>query len=596
MSILSPVVAQFQSLVKKLSDSALAQALQMHADPSDPKGFWLAQEAMGRSAARKEAQTTSANQPTVVQQLAQNLAPAPMGAMPPQMPPQGITAAMPPAPPQMPQAAPPIPPQGIAGVMPPQGMPPQMPAAPMPPQAPPVAMAQAGGHVHDYGVASLPYEPRYEEGGIVSFAEGGGLGGRGTGGRNTYGVPVSDIDDYLTVARSFGESEIESPEEFQNLMQQNIARQKEIENQTKKEVATSGMAYGREPPKTEPPKDGFSGEELPSEDPLSSLFKGTNFGVSTGTALPLFDAETAKDQLTNYTSNLQAPSKETFETIAARRRSAEANEPNYDPNYENKINELYRKKEIDLQKDKGLQALSDIGAALSAAGENPDFRRGISAYGTTLARLGTESSDKFRQLQNDIDKGKMAVQAAKQAAAEGRIQDSIQIISDNEESVRAFENSIKTAKFQGLGNIADKFYQSKVDQAKEQNANNRVNAEIGARVKLAEISAILTDRKAQYALKKASEAMKGKTDKVKYDILLKIVPNVAEEAAADFNSRQPGGLSWENLPPDKQQIEILRYGLGKVQTYEQLASRGLSSLSDISGDAVIGIEPVDSGE
>jgi hypothetical protein len=151
MSILSPVATKFQSLVKKLSDSALAQALQMHADPSDPKGFWLAQEAMGRSAARKEAQTASANQPTVVQQLAQQLTPQP------------------PAVPQMAQAAPPMPPQGIATAMPPQGMPPQMPAAPMPPQVPPVAMAQAGGHVHDYGVASLPYEPRYEHGGIVSF-------------------------------------------------------------------------------------------------------------------------------------------------------------------------------------------------------------------------------------------------------------------------------------------------------------------------------------------------------------------------------------------------------------------------------------------
>ena len=135
MSILSPVAAQFQSLVKKLSDSALAQALQMHADPSDPKGFWLAQEAMGRSAARKEAQAASANSPTVVQQLAQQLNPPP-----PQMPPQ-------------------MPPQGVATAMPPQ----------MPPQAPPVAMAQAGGHVHDYGVASLPYTPRYEHGGIVSF-------------------------------------------------------------------------------------------------------------------------------------------------------------------------------------------------------------------------------------------------------------------------------------------------------------------------------------------------------------------------------------------------------------------------------------------
>jgi len=41
MSILSPDTMQFQSLVKKLSDGALSQALQMHADPSDPKAFGL---------------------------------------------------------------------------------------------------------------------------------------------------------------------------------------------------------------------------------------------------------------------------------------------------------------------------------------------------------------------------------------------------------------------------------------------------------------------------------------------------------------------------------------------------------------------------
>ena len=48
--------------------------------------------------------------------------------------------------------------------MPPQGVP-GMDAAPqMPPQG-----AQAGGYIHDFGVASLPYTPNYEHGGIVSF-------------------------------------------------------------------------------------------------------------------------------------------------------------------------------------------------------------------------------------------------------------------------------------------------------------------------------------------------------------------------------------------------------------------------------------------
>ena len=40
-------------------------------------------------------------------------------------------------------------------------------------QPQPQPQMQAGGHVHDYGVASLPYTPNYEHGGIVSFEEGG---------------------------------------------------------------------------------------------------------------------------------------------------------------------------------------------------------------------------------------------------------------------------------------------------------------------------------------------------------------------------------------------------------------------------------------
>jgi len=73
--------------------------------------------------------------------------------------------------------------------MPPQGVP-GMDAAPqMPPQG-----AQAGGYIHDFGVASLPYTPKYEHGGIVSF--GGTTDGSFVAGRNyaprLYGVEAID--------------------------------------------------------------------------------------------------------------------------------------------------------------------------------------------------------------------------------------------------------------------------------------------------------------------------------------------------------------------------------------------------------------------
>ena len=47
------------------------------------------------------------------------------------------------------------------------------PAASTGPSAPPTQMESRGGYIHDYGVASLPYEANYGHGGIVSFSDGG---------------------------------------------------------------------------------------------------------------------------------------------------------------------------------------------------------------------------------------------------------------------------------------------------------------------------------------------------------------------------------------------------------------------------------------
>jgi hypothetical protein len=53
------------------------------------------------------------------------------------------------------------------------GAPPAGQAMPASPAPAPTQMAAQGGYIHDYGVASLPYEANYGHGGIVSF-EGGG--------------------------------------------------------------------------------------------------------------------------------------------------------------------------------------------------------------------------------------------------------------------------------------------------------------------------------------------------------------------------------------------------------------------------------------
>ena len=81
--------------------------------------------------------------------------------------------------------------------MPPQGVPGMDTAPQMPPQG-----AQAGGYIHDYGVASLPYTPKYEHGGIVSFQAGGYF----PASYNPYDDPNTDLY-----------SRIKTPEEEQRI-------------------------------------------------------------------------------------------------------------------------------------------------------------------------------------------------------------------------------------------------------------------------------------------------------------------------------------------------------------------------------------------
>ena len=67
-------------------------------------------------------------------------------------------------------AAPPVAQQVVDKAV---GAPPAGQAMPASPSPAPTQMAAQGGYIHDYGVASLPYEANYGHGGIVSFDSGG---------------------------------------------------------------------------------------------------------------------------------------------------------------------------------------------------------------------------------------------------------------------------------------------------------------------------------------------------------------------------------------------------------------------------------------
>lgn len=449
--ILSPNAVEFQSLVRKLSDGALSQALQMHADPSDPKGFWLAQEAMSRKSNRDKMMAAQQGpQPTVAQQLAQTLAPAPAPApMPMGVPTQGIPAAMPPAPPQMAQAAPPMPPQG-------------MPAA-MPPQAPPVAMAQAGGHVHDYGVASLPYEPRYEHGGIVSFSNRGAVEGDDDDDEERI---IVDNPEEMLVSNTdigggwspsyYGPDATLSPTLAKDLYE---AKTKAITNAAIEEPPLTSQDYrmallasgspdrgffrGNTNPK---PSDKTNGFSMAAGDPFAR-YRGiidemenmpeptedySAFGAPTLPASKLKDVSPLK---------LHKPDSITPQQAIAEQKALEEREgidPNHYKNYKDKLTSREEKAEKEFDANKWAAALDFFGGMMSSPG---NFGQQIGAAIPKGLSSLKESRKEYLGRMGEIEKLADMADAAERLESMGRIKEAQQISREREARINELSNA-----------------------------------------------------------------------------------------------------------------------------------------------------------
>ena len=463
-----PINQQVEKVNAALSRMSPQQLMSMLQDKNNPYLYLVT----SRLAQLKEMQQPKPPPPqgTVTDHVAQAL-------MQPPMPPQGIAAAMPPGMAMPPQMAP--------------QMPPQM--AQMPPQMPPQAM-QAGGHVHDYGVASLPYEPRYEEGGIVAFQEGGGLGERGTAGRNIYGVPVSDMNDYLTVSRSFSDPKIESSEDFQKLMATYIAKQKEIEEQTKENVKSSGIAYGREPTKTEPPKTSDSKITMDPRE-VSDMFKNDMFAVPTliNSGYPGFGAtrkELAAD-LAKYETAAKANATPamSFEDIAKSRLEAQKANPDFDPDFFKKRKEGYQKDVSELGDRATGELLTKVlpSAFLEMAGTPGGFLKGLTAG----AKKGVEGFDTsmqgIREAREKLKDRMLREDEIKQTAAAGQVDAAIQLKAQNESAIRAEQAALAAKLFEARTGMTLKAYEAEVGAAQAQREMEQANLTAATQMKVAQI-------------------------------------------------------------------------------------------------------------
>jgi hypothetical protein len=392
------------------------------------------------------------------------------------MPPQGIAAAMPPGMAMPPQMAP--------------QMPPQM--AQMPPQMPPQAM-QAGGHVHDYGVASLPYEPRYEEGGIVSF----------NGEKES--LVNGDSDEFQGLW----------PYKYASPIMQGLdaAGRRKVASQILRDAETpvnlpfaEGELKELTSPSTPPislPTPYFYNYSKSSPDSkitmdpreVSDMFNNDMFKVPTLTnsGYPGFGAtrkELAAD-LAKYEADAKANATPamSFEDIAKTRLAAQKANPDFDPDFFKKRKEGYQKDVSELGDRATGELLTKVlpSAFLEMAGTPGGFLKGLTAG----AKKGVEGFDTsmqgIREAREKLKDRMLREDEIKQTAAAGQVDAAMQLKAQNESAIRAEQAALAAKLFEANTGMTLKAYEAEVGAAQAQREMEQANLTAATQMKVAQI-------------------------------------------------------------------------------------------------------------
>ena len=427
-----------------------------------------------------------------------------------------------------------MPPQ-MAPQMPPQ-MSPQMPPQ-MAPQMPPQGM-QAGGQVHDYGVASLPYEPRYEEGGIVAFQEGGPSYEFFPKGYNPYDDPNSDFY-----------SGLKSPEERQRIedaklnlfMLQRPENRESIPEDVRKAIASrqlrnaetsptppiatwlKNFASEHLVPKNQAKEDKKSLEKLTA--PNRSLTQGEPYfrdysAPKTSDSKITMDPREVSDMLKNDMFNLPALTNSgypgfgntrkeltadlakyeaeakanatpalSFGDIAKSRLEAQKANPDFDPDFFKKRKEGYQKDVSELGDRATGELLTKVlpSAFLEMAGTPGGFLKGLTAG----AKKGVEGFDTsmqgIREAREKLKDRMLREDEIKQTAAAGQVDAAIQLKAQNESAIRAEQAALAAKLFEARTGMTLKAYEAEVGAAQAQREMEQANLTAAIQMKVAQI-------------------------------------------------------------------------------------------------------------
>ena len=522
-----PINQQVEKVNAALSRMSPQQLMSMLQDKNNPYLYLVT----SRLAQLKEMQQPKPPPPqgTVTDHVAQAL-------MQPPMPPQGIAAAMPP---------------GMA--MPPQ-MPPQM--AQAAPQMPPQAM-QAGGHVHDYGVASLPYEPRYEEGGIVSFQEGG-----------YYSTDPSEEYRNRSFIPEFIRKDI--PDWWASISAPSNPERIRVDKPQRKEEP-QGTPYNFPYSQLVPGTKSKTSDSKITMDPreVSDMLKNDMFAVPTLTnsGYPGFGA--ARKDLEKQTAKYEADAKAnatpamSFEDIAKTRLAAQKANPDFDPDFFKKRKEGYQKDVSELGDRATGELLTKVlpSAFLEMAGTPGGFLKGLTAG----AKKGVEGFDTsmqgIREAREKLKDRMLREDEIKQTAAAGQVDAAMQLKAQNESAIRAEQAALAAKLFEARTGMTLKAYEAEVGAAQAQREIAKDNLSAAVQMKVAQIGLQknLDDNQNAVLLETIKASKEGRlTPDTFLKIATPLIPEIEAQIAQEESEQKI------KLSPEERKKEVYKRLQGQV--------------------------------
>lgn len=311
-----------------------------------------------------------------------------------------------------------------------------------------------------------------------------------------------------------------------------------------------------------------------SVDPMTKLesLKSELLGMDSGPGLPSFDPTKQELQanLAAYKTGMaaNAPTIDSFAEMAAQRKGAEAAVPGYDPDFYTNRDARLQKQYDEQRKNQKFTAIGNLASALSAAGAEGSFGRGLAAFGKNLNEGNAKFFKDVEEARNHFLDRQDANKAAQQAANEGRVAEYVSLRENQEKEDRAFQTNLINKAFETANGITIAEAQNRMDRAKFAQEIAKARQNVALKLGLASISLAQNQQAANqklelYRLVHGAKGNKSVPAKDISNLLFKYQP-IAEQSAQDEVTR--AGKNWAKDFTEAQRQEMVANNLRRLIT------------------------------